>query len=108
MTTTLVITVEADVKLESLDEVRTGSHWAGTGTFSGINIEVRPTEDGHGFGLTEILEVAITIGTAVSADLIADAIRAAVKGTIRMVRRGDQEEDGTRSGITKIIHQEDD
>jgi hypothetical protein len=100
-----VINVEADLDLKSLDQMRAGAQWVGSGIMSGINIDVRPTEEGHGFGLTEILEVGISVGTAVSADLIVDAIRAAVKGTIRRVKRGDHEEDGTKSGIKNVIQE---
>ncbi|WP_461164462.1 hypothetical protein [Arthrobacter sp. R4-81] len=103
MNTQIVVQVEADIDLKAVDVVREGFCWQGTGELADIMVDVRPTDEGHGFGLTELLEVAITVGATVSADLIADAIRAAVKGTIRRVSRGDQEEDGTKSGIKRIV-----
>lgn len=99
----ITVQVEADLSLKDLDAIMDGIRWTGTGDMAGIEINVTPTKDGHGFGLTEVLEVAVAIGTTVTADLIADAIRAAVRGTIRRISVGKTEADGSTNGIVQVV-----
>ncbi len=102
VTRRLVLTAEVDVDLSQIDEIGTGSHWVGSGPHGGILVDVTPSEEGHGFGLTKALEVAVTIGTAVSAELIAEAIRAAVKGNIRRIRYKSADRLVTRRGCKTL------
>jgi hypothetical protein len=107
MSDSIELELEVDVDLRSLDQVREGFRWEGDGPYSGIVIDVR-SEQGHGFGLTELVDVAIAVGTGVSADFIADAIRAAVKGTIRRVRRkraGDSAKPASDGELESVIRE---
>jgi len=51
-------------------------------TESGIAVQIVASEEGHGFGVSEIVTIALAIGTGVTSDVVASSIKAAA-------RRGD-------------------
>jgi len=74
--------VEVDVKPSQLDASAAGYRWQGDGEFAGIDIEVHPAV-GHGFGLTDLITITVSVGVSATANLITEAIKAAVHGTVR-------------------------
>jgi hypothetical protein len=83
--TNIELELEVDIKPSEADAVAAGYHWKGEGEFEGIEIDFRPPQ-GHGFGLTVLATIAITIGSGVATDLLTDAIKAAILGTVRRAR----------------------
>lgn len=77
--------VEVDIKPSKAEMLSSGYRWEGQGKFAGIDIAVQPPR-GHGFGLTELLPISIAVATGVTTDLLADAIKEAIQGTVRRVR----------------------
>jgi hypothetical protein len=77
--------VEVDIKPSEAETLSTGYRWEGEGEFAGIDIAVHPPQ-GHGFGLTELLTISVAVATGVTKDLLADAIKEAIRGTVRRVR----------------------
>jgi hypothetical protein len=77
--------IETDVRMSDLDTLAEGYRWDGEGEHEGIAVEVRSLE-GHGFGLTEVLTIVVSVGVGASANLLSDAIKLAVKGVIRRAR----------------------
>lgn len=77
--------VEVDIKLSEAETLSSGYQWRGEGEFDGIDIAIHPPK-GHGFGLTELLTISVTVATTVTADLLSGAIKEAIRGTVRRVR----------------------
>jgi hypothetical protein len=71
-----------------------------------IVIELAQTEVGHGFGLSEVVTIVVSIGVGASSDIVADAIRAAIGKVIRRSKAGSRHSDGSREGLTELIEGE--
>ncbi|WP_143532472.1 hypothetical protein [Saccharothrix sp. ALI-22-I] len=64
-------------------------------------------KEGHGFGLAEVLTIAVSVGAGVASDLIASSIKSSVKAVIRRVKgRGGDDGDGTIDGMTRVVESE--
>lgn len=101
---TLVLTIEADVPNEVLSQIDAGSYtWSGGTDDAPIDLTATRSEEGEGFGLAEILTVVLSIGGAAASDLVADAIRSALRGVIRRVRTLDNQSDGSAEEIAKLV-----
>jgi hypothetical protein len=101
---TLVLTVEADVPADVLSQIDAGTFsWTVGTTEAPIELSVTRSEEGEGFGLTEVLTVVISIAGAAASDLVADAIRSAVRGVIRRVRISHDQSDGSAEEIAKLV-----
>lgn len=98
------IEVEADVKSSAVELLENGVDWYGDEKFKNINIQLRRSEEGRGFGLTEVLTVVVSVGVSVSSDLIDEAIRTAVGGVIRRVRTPHIKCGGSKSDISEVIN----
>ena len=75
------------------------------GTFesNGVRLQIAPAEEGHGFGLTEVVTIAVTVATNVSSAVIADAVLEATKDRIRRVRAKGKQSDGSKSGVESVV-----
>jgi len=89
---TIALHVEVDVDPTTIDEVVAGSEWQGEGPYEGLAIEMGSVA-GHGFGLSEILTIVVSVGVTASADLISEAVRTAVKGVVRRAKPADDGSD---------------
>lgn len=98
----LVLTLDVDMRglaaAEEQDKVITD--------IPGLKIELLEQEEGHGFGLAELLTIAVTIGAGVTSDLAAESIRNGIKAIIRRVRSSKGEADGTQESIAALIERE--
>lgn len=85
----MTVRLEVDVPPSQRSAYAVGYAWIGEGKFDGISIEVSPTQ-GHGFGLTEVVDATILYGgsivTGIAGNLLTDAIKLAVRGTVRRSR----------------------
>lgn len=72
----------------------------------GLRVEVIESQQGHGFGLAEIITISVAIGTGIASDLAASAIRSGIAAIIRRVKGSQGESDGTESSITELIDRE--
>ncbi|MGN2638285.1 hypothetical protein ACTD5D_19240 [Nocardia takedensis] len=77
--------------------------WIGEGRFEAIAITLTGEEDGHGFGVSEIVTIAIAIPVGVATNLVTDAVREAVGRVIRSVTGRTRSGDGSREGLNGVI-----
>jgi hypothetical protein len=103
MTETLELRAEVDVDLSDVDRSLGSYSWSGTSSGCEISIQFTPSEDGDGFGLSEVFEIVVAVGGAVAANEVAIALRTAVKGTIRRIGARSVDRDGTDKGITEAV-----
>jgi hypothetical protein len=96
--------LEVDPALPLDELLRTGGTWELPG--GDVQIVVRPLSDGHGFGLEEVVTISIMVGAGAASELVADAIRLAIKGVIRKVRSSKRESDGSRKSLTEMVEKE--
>jgi hypothetical protein len=86
---TLTLRIEVDVKPGDRERYASGFTWTGEGDFEGVSITVLPSE-GHGFGLSEVLDASLVfaggVAAGVTANFLTDAIKSAIGGTIRRAR----------------------
>lgn len=75
-------------------------------TENGIVVQVVASEEGHGFGVSEIVTIALAVGTGVTSDVVASSIKAAAKGVIRRARSRKSRSDGSVEGMTDLIERE--
>jgi hypothetical protein len=71
-----------------------------------VTIELAQAETGHGFGLSELVTIIISVGVGASSDLVADALRAAIGRVIRRAKGSSATSDGSRQGLTELIESE--
>ncbi|MCX4398671.1 MULTISPECIES: hypothetical protein [unclassified Streptomyces] len=72
----------------------------------GLRIEIIEKQQGHGFGLAEVITISVAIGTGMASDLAASAIRGGIAAIIRRVKSSRGESDGTESSIAELIDRE--
>jgi hypothetical protein len=90
----ITVRLEIDVAPSERGRYSSGYEWVGEDAYDGLTINVLPAR-GHGFGLTEIVDAVIafggTVGAGVSVNLVTEALKLAVKGTVRRAhaRRAD-------------------
>jgi hypothetical protein len=99
------VTLELEVDGASSNETtlfREG-RWVGEGSFESISVTLGSREEGHGFGLSEVVSVVVVIGVGVASNLAADAVRAAVGRVIHSVRGRRQIGDGSPDGLRGVI-----
>jgi len=104
-----VITLELELDATRLEQGRTpldAGTWISVGEAEGIEISRTLAESGHGFGFTEVVTIAISIGSSVASDLVADAIRKAAGGVIRKARGRRRRSDGSKAGLVELIEDE--
>jgi hypothetical protein len=75
-------------------------------TENAIVVQVVASEEGHGFGVSEIVTIALAVGTGVTSDVVASSIKAAAKGVIRRARTRKSRSDGSIEGMTDLIERE--
>ncbi|WP_157979531.1 hypothetical protein [Kribbella monticola] len=94
-----VVQIEVDSTGELLDLVRS------THVFEAddLRLEFRPSDEGRGFGLTEVVDIIVEVGVAVTSTVIADSIRSSIKGVIRRARSRGHRSDGSPEGISELI-----
>lgn len=86
--------VELELEVEASDSpspLIDGGTWSAVVTGAGgdsatVSFTLSDTEDGHGFGATEIVTVVVSVASGVASDLIAGALRDAVGRVIRRAR----------------------
>jgi hypothetical protein len=87
-----------------LSQIDAGSYsWSGGTAEAPIELSATRSEEGEGFGLTEVLTVVLSIGSAAASDLVADAVRSALRGVIRRVRTSDDQSDGSAEEIASLV-----
>lgn len=77
--------------------------WTGEGRFDAITITLDNEEDGHGFGVSDIVTIAVSIPVGVATTLVTDAVRTAVGRVIRSVKGRTRAGDGSRRGLDDVI-----
>lgn len=86
---TLTLRIEVDVRPGDRERYAAGYSWTGEGELEGVSITVLPSE-GHGFGLSEVLDATVAfaggVAAGVTANLLTDGIKSAIGGTIRRAR----------------------
>lgn len=70
---------------------------------NGIAVEIIPGPTRHGFGISTVVEVGLTLAAGVSANLVAEALREAFGYGIRRVRRNGRTVDGTAQSIEGLV-----
>ena len=63
-----------------------------------------PSEEGHGFGLTEIINVAVSLSGDVATAVVAELLYESVKGTIRKVKARGHRSAGGQDGLREAIN----
>jgi hypothetical protein len=102
-----VITIELEVDAGREDGSATpGPLWRGGDGDEAIGVDLAAAEAGHGFGLSEVITIVVSVGAGAASDLAADAIRTAVKKVIRRSRAGSRHSDGSREGLTDLVEGE--
>lgn len=79
---TFELELEIDVPASGRDEVSEGRVIADT---DDLRLEITQIE-GHGFGVTEVVDVLVNFGVSLSAAAVFEGIKASVRGTIRAAR----------------------
>jgi hypothetical protein len=64
---------------------------------------VEDERSGYGFGMAEVVTIAIAVGASVSSDLIASAIKSSLKAVIRRVKGERTEGAGSDAELTRVI-----
>jgi hypothetical protein len=64
------------------------------------------TEAGHGFGLSEVVTVVVTISTGVASDVVAGALREALGKVIRRAKGKTSRGDGSIEGLSDLVAKE--
>ncbi|WP_426509105.1 hypothetical protein ACPPVO_00375 [Dactylosporangium sp. McL0621] len=101
--------IELELELESSrrpDSPLSSGAWIGHDRYEGIEITVNGREDGHGFGFSEIVTIAMSVASGVTIDLLSDAIRTAAGGAIRKVRGRRRRSDGSAEGVAGVLQDE--
>ncbi|WP_109524840.1 MULTISPECIES: hypothetical protein [Nocardia] len=80
--------------------------WVGEGRFEAISISLDSEEDGHGFGVSEIVTIIVSIPAGVATSLVTDAVRTAVGRVIRSVKGRTRHGEGSREGLNDVIDSE--
>ncbi|MFF7759001.1 hypothetical protein [Streptomyces griseorubiginosus] len=75
-------------------------------TDNGIAVKVIAAEEGHGFGVSEIVTIALAIAGSAASDLVASAIKEGTKGVIRRARARTSRSDGSVEGLAELIDSE--
>lgn len=71
-----------------------------------IVVHVDKTEDGHGFGVSEIITISVTVAAGTTSSLLASAIKEATRGVVRRVRTRKRRSDGSSEEIAELIDEE--
>ncbi|WP_165949792.1 hypothetical protein [Micromonospora sp. KC207] len=82
--------------------------WVGDGPMESITIRLDGREPGHGFGISELVTIVVSVGAGAASNLVADAVRAAAGRIIRSVRGRRSVGDGSREGLEDVIEAERD
>ncbi|MCX5115403.1 hypothetical protein OOK13_44685 [Streptomyces sp. NBC_00378] len=102
--------IELDVEIDPHDSGLPGSALIDVEghdfTDHGISLKVVAVEEGHGFGVSEIVTIALSIAGGVASDVIASSLKSATRGVIRRVRSRRSRSDGSIEGITELIDRE--
>ena len=87
-TDTDVITIELEVDAagDGTAQLQPGIPWRPAEHTDAVVIELAEAEAGHGFGISEMVTIVVTVAAGASSELAADAIRAAVGKVIRNAR----------------------
>lgn len=104
-----VISIELEIDASPGDGSpipRSGRLWHSGDGAETVTVELAQTEVGHGFGLSEVITVVVSVGASASSQLVADAIRAAIKKVIRRSKAGSRHSDGSREGLTELVEGE--
>jgi hypothetical protein len=72
----------------------------------GVILRLEGAEEGHGFGVSEVVTIAVTVATGTTSSLAAAAIKEATKGVIRRARTKKHRSDGSDEGIADLIENE--
>jgi len=72
----------------------------------GVAVHIEKSEDGHGFGVSEIITIGVAVASGVASDLVASAITEATNGVIRRVRSRRGRSDGSVEGIAGLVDDE--
>ncbi|MFF3654829.1 hypothetical protein [Streptomyces olivochromogenes] len=85
-----------------------GSVWVGEGELSPVTVRLVERETGHGFGLSMTVGVLVSIGVGTASNLVADAVRVAIKRLIIKASgsRSQSDSDGSREGLVELIERE--
>lgn len=102
---TIELHLEVDGSANS-EPVLSDETWAGSGSYAGIEIRLIAREEGHGFGLSEFITIAISIASGASSQLVAEAVKEAVSRLIIRVRGRSVEGDGSQEGIAGVVEDE--
>jgi hypothetical protein len=108
-TDTDVITIELEIDAagDEAAQLQPGIPWRPAEHPDAAVIELAATEAGHGFGISEMITIVVTVAAGASSELIADAIRSAVGKVIRNAKtKSRQHSDGSREGLTKLVEAE--
>jgi hypothetical protein len=101
-TDVITIELEIDAANAGATEIRPGILWEDGGHPGGVVIELVEAEAGHGFGISEMATIVVSISAGASSQLVADAIRAAVGRVIRTAKaKSAARSDGSREGLAK-------
>lgn len=64
---------------------------------------IEDERSGYGFGMAEVVTVAIAVGSGVGSDLIASAIKSSLKAVVRRVKGNGAEGAGSDAELTRVI-----
>lgn len=72
----------------------------------GLVVRVDSVEEGHGFGISDLVVVVVTVSEDVASELVASAIIVAVAGVIRRVRGRAGKSDGSPKELRDLVELE--
>jgi hypothetical protein len=103
----ITIELEIDAANAGATELQPGILWKDGEHPDGVVIELVEAEAGHGFGISEMATIVVSISAGASSQLVADAIRAAVGRVIRTAKaKSAARSDGSREGLAKLVEGE--
>jgi hypothetical protein len=106
-TDVMTIELEVDAAGDGTAQLKPGMPWWTAEHPDAVVIELAEAEAGHGFGISEMVTIVVTVAAGASSELVADAIRAAVGKVIRNAKtKSRQYSDGSREGLTKLVEAE--
>lgn len=95
---------EIVLKLEIDSPIETGQINVGAETTAhGVSVTVTSRQSGHGFGMSEVIEVLVIVGTGVASDIAAEVLRSCVGTLIRKVQGRGGSSDGSREDIARLL-----
>lgn len=104
----LVLELEVDAQRSSFERYKSGSTADAdhTQTDEDIVVVIRSGEQGHGFGLSEVLTISVSAAATVTSKMIVESILQAVGRNIRRAKGKTGRSDGRPDSLASLLDKE--